>query len=162
MWADWMQGKTAAVTPGKITEFLQPVRVWTVSLGSSILTGSQLISSSSPGPPWVHWPPAEQESYGASESSPPGSAVPSPIPGRCTDSPVPPALLIQSHGKPLLPAQGDGIAGDKDKPLTIFLEDTGGAVHSQRSKVCRPRKGHHNEQPGSPSAPPLPRWCPFD
>jgi len=38
-----------------------------------------------------------------------------------------PALLIQSHGK-LLPAQGDGIAGDKDELPTIFLEDAGGAA----------------------------------
>ena len=41
-----MQGKTAAVTPGKITKFLQPVRVGG-QLGSSILTGSQQSSSSS-------------------------------------------------------------------------------------------------------------------
>ena len=38
-----------------------------------------------------------------------------------------PALLIQSHGK-LLPAQSDGIAGDKDELPTIFLEDAGGAA----------------------------------
>ena len=38
-----------------------------------------------------------------------------------------PALLIQSHGK-LLPAQGDGIAGDKDELPAIFLEDAGGVL----------------------------------
>ena len=37
-----------------------------------------------------------------------------------------PAFLIQSQGK-LLPAQGDGIAGNKDKLPAIFLEDAGGA-----------------------------------
>ena len=36
-------------------------------------------------------------------------------------------VLIQSHSEPF-PAQGDGIAGDKDELPAIFFEYTGGAA----------------------------------
>ena len=119
-----MQGKTAAVTPGKIPELLQPVRV-----------GSQ------PGIVHFDWLPVNflqlpAHQHGANGRLPDGShAFPDhllrvlrfhfPFPEQILQ--FLPALLIQSHGK-LLPAQGDGIAGDKDELPTIFLEDAGGAV----------------------------------
>ena len=119
-----MQGKTAAVTPSKITEFLQPVRV-----------GSQ------PGIVHLDRLPAEflqlpAHQHGANDRLPNGShAFPDhllrvlrfhlPLLEQIVQFLL--ALLIQSLGK-LLPAQGDGIAGDKDELPTIFLEDAGGAA----------------------------------
>lgn len=119
-----MQGKTAAVTPGKITEFLQPVRV-----------GSQ------PGIVHFDWLPVNFLQLPAHQHGSNGR-----LPNRSHAFPdhllrvlrfhLPlleqivqflPALLIQSHGK-LLPAQGDGIAGDKDELPAIFLEDAGDAA----------------------------------
>ena len=119
-----MQGKTAAVTPGKIPELLQPVRV-----------GGQ------PGIVHLDWLPAEflqlpTHQHGANGRLPNGShAFPNhllwvlrfhfPFPEQILQ--FLPALLIQSHGK-LLPAQGDGIAGNKDKLPAIFFEYAGGAA----------------------------------
>ena len=119
-----MQGKTAAVTPGKIPELLQPVRV-----------GSQ------PGIVHFDWLPVNflqfpAHQHGANGRLPNGSHTFPDHLLRVLRFHLPflvqivqflPALLIQSHGK-LLPAQGDGIAGDKDELPTIFLEDAGGAA----------------------------------
>lgn len=52
-----------------------------------------------------------------------------------------PALLIQPHSE-LLPAQGDGITGDKDKLTAIFLEYAGGAVLAPAVKRLQTEKGH--------------------
>ena len=54
---------------------------------------------------------------------------------------LPPAVGIEPNGK-VVPAQGDGVAGNKDELPAIFLEYAGGTVLAPAVKGLQTEKGH--------------------
>ena len=132
-----VQGKAAAVTPGEVPEFLQPVRM-----------GGQ------PGIIQLYRLPAELLQlpacqHGADGCLPHGShalfdqlfrlLIRLPFLEQVLQ--FLPAFLIQPHSKPF-PAQCDRIAGDKDELAAILFEYAGGAALAPAFKGMQAEKGH--------------------